>query len=828
MSPIHINAATRATALEYARLGWPVLPLCRPVLNDDGKPIVTRDGLPACTHSLRGERCGSDPKKSGAGKIPLGAYVPHGARDATTDASTINCWFDDADARGHALNLGIAMGHGRFALDVDLYKSESVLEELEAIVGAFPETVQFHSGAGGVHLVFEDPVPGGIGQAPPRRRDGSVLPHIDVRSAGGYLVAPGSLHANGKLYVAEASSDPLDGVLPAPAPEALVSWLRAPSSNGAPTRLVADEPGRVFHDGERKRSLVSLAGSMHTRGMSEAAVVAAVIAEDAERCIPPLGEKEAARIARTVTKKPRIGPNAPKLRVVGPDEQPTGAWSDGLRRKKGGKLESTFGNACLILRHAEKFAGRLGYDEMALTPTWDGAALTDEKLGELREQLERDHDLVTSADTMAAAAFTVGCEKRTHPLRTYLEGLVWDGAKRVDTLAARALHATDPLSSVLVRRWMIAAVARAFGPGCKCDAVLVLIGTQGGGKSSFFKALAGASWFGDSPIDITNKDAVLQLRASWIYELSEIDGLTSRRHADQVKAFATIGTDLIRPPYARAVARFPRSSVFCGTTNRDDFLTDPSGARRFWLVTVPDQPVENALVSTERDQLWAEVVAAYRAGERWHLDAPDELALRARAREHMSADAWTEIVQAWLPSFPKAPTAAEILCGALRFDPKEIRPGDLTRIGQIMHSAGYHTRKETRADGTRPRVYVRDSSGESPEPCPTDDGPEAVSNLVQPRPTSGEGWTAENRRKDAVSPTCPASDPVSEKTRCNQSDHSGFSIEGGQVGQVGLTREKAGESSVQPSVTRLDSGVRLDSAPAAPKPTPPWSKKGAA
>lgn len=439
---------------------------------------------------------------------------------------------------------------------MDLYKSESVLEELEEIVGALPPTVEMHSGAGGVHLIFEDPVPGGIGQAPPRRRDGTVLAHIDVRSSGGYLVAPGSLHANGKLYAAELSSDPLDGVLPAPAPDALVQWLRAPSSNGAPStaRLSDVEPGRVFHDGERKRSLVSLAGSMHTRGMSASAVVAAVVAEDAERCVPPLGPKEAERIARTVTKKPRIGPNAPKLRVVGPDEQATGTWQDSLRRRKGGKLENSFGNVCLLLRHAEKFAGRLGYDDMALTPTWDGAALTDEKLGELRERLEREHDLAASGDTMAQAAFTVGCEKRAHPVRAYLEGLTWDETKRLDTLAQRALHVGDGLAARMVRRWMIAAVARVLEPGCKADCVLILIGAQGGGKSTFFKALASPAWFGDSAIDVTNKDAVLQVRASWIHELAEIDGLTSRRHADQVKQFATTAVDLIRPPYARGGA----------------------------------------------------------------------------------------------------------------------------------------------------------------------------------------------------------------------------------------------------------------------------------
>ncbi len=844
MSP---NDTTREIALAYARLGWPVLPLCRPVLNGEGK-VLTKDGLTACTHTMRGERCGNDPKKSGAGKIPLGAYVPRGASDATTDASTINRWFDDADRCGHTLNLGLAMGFGRFALDVDIYKNAGVLEELEEIVGKLPPTIELHSGAGGVHLIYEDTVPGGIGQAPPRRRDGTVLTCIDVRSSGGYLVAPGSLHANGKLYAAEVSSDPLDGVLPAPAPEALVQWLRSPSTNGAgggsgTARLANVEAGRVFHDGERKRSLVSLAGSMHTRGMSASAVVAAVVAEDAERCVPPLGAKEAERIARTVTKKPRIGPNAPKLRVVGPDEQATGSWADQLRRRKGGKLEASFGNVCLLLRHAEAFAGKLGYDDMALTPTWEGAALADEKLGELRERIERDHDLAASADTMAQAAFTVGCEKRAHPVRAYLEGLAWDETKRIDTLAARSLHVEDGLAARMVRRWMIAAVARVFEPGCKADAVLVLIGAQGNGKSTFFKALASPAWFGDSAIDVTNKDAVLQVRASWIHELAEIDGLTSRRHADQVKAFATTSVDLIRPPYARAAARYPRSSVFCGTTNREDFLTDPTGARRFWLVSVPDVPVEHAVVTEDRDQLWAEALAAYRDGEQWHLDPADELALRARAREHMSADPWSETVQAWLKGRTSPPTCADILTGALRFaDLRDIKKDHETRIGQIMHSLGYIARR-MRRDGVRVRLYLRESDLDSSvEPDP-DDGPAGV----PPTPLAhlaDEGGTANGPANSAGVPPVPPV-PAFSETGCDREYASGSRTQYlvGQVGQMDNSREFTAPIAVPPAVPPVPPtpgevrdaakaswvrGVAAVPPMAAPTPIAPWSKPGAA
>ena len=262
--------------------------------------MVMRDGSPACTHTLRGERC------TKPGKSPIGWLAPHAANSATTDLATIERWWRDAGSRG--LNFGLAMGHARVALDIDSYRGgEESLAEIVAITGALPDTVQLLSGGGGRHIIFADPVPGGIGQAPPRRPDGTAIRHIDIKSTGGYIVGPGSLHASGKFYVAEASSDPLEGVCPAELPESLLLLLRSASS--APLLDVSRTTERVL-EGERKKTLVSLAGAMHLRGVPEDVVVRTCVEFDAASCEPPLGEREAARIAKTVTRKPRDGRRA--------------------------------------------------------------------------------------------------------------------------------------------------------------------------------------------------------------------------------------------------------------------------------------------------------------------------------------------------------------------------------------------------------------------------------------------------------------------------------------------------------------------------------------
>ena len=111
------------------------------------------------------------------------------------------------------------------------------------------------------------------------------------------------------------------------------------------------------------------------------------------------------------------------------------------------------------------------------------------------------------------------------------------------------------------------------------------MGQQGARKSSFWKALGG-NFFSDALRDIQSKDDLMVLHRSWIMEWAELDHITNKRHAGQVKAFLSQSTDMFRVPYGKATEAFPRRGIIVGSTNRDEFLVDDTGNRRFWVIPV--------------------------------------------------------------------------------------------------------------------------------------------------------------------------------------------------------------------------------------------------
>ena len=242
-----------------------------------------------------------------------------------------------------------------------------------------------------------------------------------------------------------------------------------------------------------------------------------------------------------------------------------------------------------------------------------------------------------SMEIVGAAVRKVCKHQAFDPLRDYLDGLQWDGAARLASWLTTYCGA-DPSAYVseVGRRWCISAVARGFKPGVKADCMLVLEGAQGRRKSSALAALAGEDWFSDALPQMGSKDASSYLRGKWIIEVAELEAM--RKEMDAIKAFISRQVENYRPAYGREEVSEPRRCILAGSTNKDDWLRDETGGRRFWPVRVGSIDVD--AIARDRGQLWAEAVHLYRAGERWWLEGEVADQAQAEAAERRPDDPW--------------------------------------------------------------------------------------------------------------------------------------------------------------------------------------------
>lgn len=241
-------------ALRYAELGYPVFP-CAP-----------------------------------ARKEPL---TPNGHLDATTDPTQIEQWWS---ARPNA-NVAIATA-GLLVVDVDpgaTWLFDEPERQAELGCGALSLTPR-----GGRHYVFRQP-----GDRHWRNTAGALAERVDTRADGGYIVAPPSVLTGGKGYHWAPGLE-LDGP-----PEALTeppAWLteqldELATGGDTAARAADDTPdANTIPDGQRNSALANLAGTMRRVGMTQAEILAALHRVNADRCRPPLAEREVARVASSVSR----------------------------------------------------------------------------------------------------------------------------------------------------------------------------------------------------------------------------------------------------------------------------------------------------------------------------------------------------------------------------------------------------------------------------------------------------------------------------------------------------------------------------------------------
>ncbi|HXM10416.1 MAG TPA: VapE domain-containing protein [Terriglobales bacterium] len=393
-----------------------------------------------------------------------------------------------------------------------------------------------------------------------------------------------------------------------------------------------------------------------------------------------------------------------KLKFVASAAVPAGEeWRKDLQISETGTIKPLLLNIVLMLRNDPKYQGLVAFNEFGLTTriqrrmpwqTTTATIWTDYDDSQLTALLQQD-GIAVNTRIVAEGVATIAQENPFHPVRDYLKSHVWDQTQRVDSLLPVYFGAEDTCYTRAVGKcWLISGVARIMMPGCKVDHILLLEGPQGSLKSTAVRTLAGDENFCDHISELGSKDSRLELAGTWIFELAELDRVR-RGELSRVKAFVTAQTDVFRPPYGRRTQRFPRSCIFVATANDTNTLVDETGNRRWWPIRCGRIDIE--ALARDRDQLWAEALALFEAGEKWWLTSPELNNAAAReADERYQPGIWDEEILNWCERpEPREKRADDHTEGSLPFDSK---PFKVTIADVLLHCIGKPFDKMVYAD----------------------------------------------------------------------------------------------------------------------------------
>lgn len=685
-------------------------------------------------------------------KIPLISKKDggRGVHDATIDRDQVDTWWQRCPEANVAMATGPISGC--WVLDVDPLTSPlgaEWLAEREAEFGPLPVTPESRTLKGGRHVLFRwnDAYPvgnrvgfvrgldargdGGYIVAPPsfvrERKDGKLW-------EGKYTWLEGRLLSD--IEIAEAPGWLLEAVMHKSQAQTSIDFVPRERREGDGFqygfKALEDECRRIMSaiPGEQDNTIMSSAfkigqlvggGEIPRQDAEDNLINAAmaipgqskkldIIVDKIQRALEEGGKKK-----RSAPANPERG--RPQLKVVGGNALPahdpeTGEvlenevvgqnWAMGLEwslAKLGGLKPNSLKNVELMLTYHPKFADRFALNDFQ-HKVWITGGLPSDR-GEHLTRLVSDNDYVAvaswlntvglfpSPEVVGKVMGLVASRNKFDPVADYLNGLTWDGNPRIHDWLGIYTGADDTqYLRTIGPRFLTSAVARVLDPGCKVDTMLVLEGPQGLKKSTLAKALFGPDWFSDQIGDVTSKESSIQIQGLWCVEVSEMDSFT-KADDKAVKAFLSRSDDRYRPTYGLNTVEYPRRCVFVGTYNPDGMglIKDATGARRYWFVACKKINIEG--IQRDRDQLWAEAVANYRAGEQWWLDPKEEELAREEQATRQEVDMWDDRIADWLKSMmPGAPFKKSEVAAMLAIPVERQDSRVNARITKILNRQG--------------------------------------------------------------------------------------------------------------------------------------------
>jgi hypothetical protein len=348
---------------------------------------------------------------------------------------------------------------------------------------------------------------------------------------------------------------------------------------------------------------------------------------------------------------------------------------------------------CLM---SEWFPWDVWWDDFLQEKVVDARRLMDSDMVEMRAWFDRAHWEPVGAGLMRDAVERVCAHRRRNLAQEWSEGLVWDGVDRMEEFVRR-LGDVDSSGEVgeyeiAVSRYMWTSHgARLVSPGYQADAILVLKGDQGTGKSQAIRAISpvigGVDTYKNVVIDdlINGDRAARVLKGCLVANLDELRGFSKREQAE-VKAALSRSRESYTPKYLETRHEYERTCMIYATTNEVAFLDDLSGNRRYHVLEA--KKVDLDWLKENRDQLWAQGIAEFKSsGQAWKRAL--EL-VHDEQKEHEVADSIEEAVLVGLDGCESNEVLTRsIMTNWIGLALREQHAGVHRKVAQIMRRAGW-------------------------------------------------------------------------------------------------------------------------------------------
>lgn len=528
-------------------------------------------------------------------------------------------------------NIGIVTGKisGITVVDVDTYHGGDPKP--------FPSTYTVRTGNGGLQLYYKYN-PGMTISA----NGYANMPGVDIRGDGGYVVAPPSItdYVDKGVRKGGPYSIDVEGDF-SPFPVKLFPATKT-------RRTLSTQIGAK--EGSRNDTIASFAGmllSSRPEKEWETEVWQAVLR--ANKTFEKVLSETEVRTTFDSIKGKEI--ERRKKLIVSPMQIAGGEDVEvNIRRNRSGTAYKDMANVLSVLESHPYYKNSIKFNEFRQEIEYNGKPFEESDLIKIQFFMQTDAELHCIAKEAVYSAVTHYAYKNKYDeAQDWVKSLEWDGVPRLANWVSKATGVEDEsYHSGVGAQWVTGIIKRIMKPGCTFDYMLVLVGPQGIGKTSFFRIMGGP-WYKSYTGAMDNKDFFLALRGAVIVDLDEGAALY-RSEAIKIKSIITETHDEFRAPYDRVMKKYPRRFVFSMSTNDTEPFRDVTGNRRYWTIDGASK-VDFKWLEENRDQIYAEAYYCYK-NDIAIPEVPSDKAL-ANQEAHLPDDSWAELVMAELKKSPE-------------------------------------------------------------------------------------------------------------------------------------------------------------------------------